>query len=114
MCGGEGDEINAKESMEISFGAPHRIRGLEIRSLFTGEQAPGTEEGDVYFYYENELVHVEHVVGTQLPGTNGAVWIDFSEMEPLVDLIVLAVEEGNDYSSMSEFALANVVVQPQL
>ena len=113
LCGREADEIDASESMEISFSSTHRIREMEIRSLFTGEQAPGTEEGDIYFYRDNQLIHVEHVVGTQLAGTNGTVWIDFREMEPLVDLIVLTVEEGNDYSSMSEFALANIVVQPQ-
>jgi len=113
MCG-EGDEINALESLEISFSSPHHVREMEIRSLFTGEQAPGTEQGDIYFYLDNQLVHVEHIAGTELPGTNGTLWVDFREMEPRVDLIVLTVEDGADYTAMSEFALANMVVQPVL
>lgn len=113
VSGLEEDEIGkmvpppVPESIEIEFDEAVELTYVEVRSLFFEDGH--AEEGDIDFYLEGNLVYNEHLVGVELPGTNGELGFDYDGIA--VDKLVFHVKDGEDYSEWSEFAVAKLEVE---
>jgi len=104
VAGGESDEIDGPEKIEIVFTNPVFINEFEVRSLF--KEGTGDEEGDVELYNGATLVKGYHLTAEQAGG-NGI--LDTLGTDQAVDKIVLYVASG--YPD-SEFAVAKLRVCP--
>ena len=106
VAGGEDDEVDDPEKIEIVFSSPVYINEFEVRSLF--EEAT-EEEGDVELYNGATLVKAYHLTAEEASG-NG-VLSTFGTNQP-VDKIRFYVKGGETYTSESEFAVAKLRVCP--
>jgi len=104
VAGGESDEIDDPEKIEIVFDSPILVNKFEVRSLF--DEATGIEEGEVELYLGGSIVQSYHLTGTEAGG-NG-VLTTFGTNQA-VDKIVFYVASG--YPD-SEFAVAKLRVCP--
>ena len=111
---GELDEVDSQdtqspERIEITFGIPHTISYLELRSLFYPESGLA-EEADVYYYLSSSLIGKSELAGTQALGSgNGIVSIS---PNLTVDKILFQVDTGQCYTGVSEFAVAKLDLTP--
>jgi predicted ribosomally synthesized peptide with SipW-like signal peptide len=108
VAGGENDEVDAPERIEIVFDSPVLINEFEIRSLFANEDGKD-EEGDVELYNGVALVANYHLTATQAGG-NGV--LETFGSNQAVDKIVFYVQGGQPYTSYSEFAVAKARICP--
>lgn len=104
VAGGESDEVDDPEKIEIVFTNPVFINEFEVRSLF--KEGTGDEEGDVELYNDVTLVKSYHLSAEQAGG-NGV--LDTLGTDQAVDKIVLYVAPGHPDS---EFAVAKLRVCP--
>ena len=107
VAGGENDEVDDPEKIEIEFSNPVYINEFEVRSLF--EESAGEEEGDVELWNGGIQVATYHLTAEQ-SGGNG-VLSTFGTNQP-VDKIVFYVASGQNYTAESEFAVAKLRVCP--
>jgi len=107
VAGGENDEVDDPEKIEIVFSTPVYINEFEVRSLF--EEAAGEEEADVELYNGVSLVTAYHLTAEQ-SGGNG-VLTTFGTNQA-VDKIVFYVASGQTYTPESEFAVSKLRVCP--
>ena len=108
--GGEDDEVDSygtQEKIIITFDTPKSLSSFEVRSLFNEET--GIEQGDVDMFLGVTLVHNEHLVGSQLTGTDGVLAVTYGSPF-VVDKLVFYVQQDQSYTSHSEFAVAKLVV----
>ncbi len=112
VFGGESDEVDGDESIEIAFTGVYGINSLELRSLFDELSNPSQnviEEGVVDFYFGESITHTEVFVGSEPVSTGGKGDAAISYATPiLTDRLVFYVPEG---LAGSEFALARLVVE---
>lgn len=108
VAGGEVDEVDDPERIEIIFNEPVFINEFEVRSFFAGE-AGGDEEGDVELYNGTNLVQSYHLTASEAGG-NGV--LETLGTDQAVDKIVFYVAPGESYTSFSEFAVAKLRVCP--
>jgi len=107
VAGGENDEVDDPEKIEIVFLSSVYINEFEVRSLF--EEAVGEEEADVELYNGAALVTTYHLTAEQSGGDG--VLKTFGINQP-VDKIVFYVKSGQTYTAESEFAVAKLRVCP--
>lgn len=119
QCGpDEFDEIDSysgtPERIEVSFEQPQSIHYVEVRSLFTSEQPPGTEQGDIAFYLDGTLVYSQHMSGGMPLGMGeGEMGFEYLGADtPVADTLVFRVAAGQPYTSMSEFSVARIETSP--
>jgi len=108
VAGGEYDEVDDPEKIEIVFDEPILINEFQVRSLFTNESG-GDEEGDVELYNGDNLVASYHLTATEAGG-NGI--LDTIGSDQAVDKIVFYIKAGQPYTSFSEFAVAKLRICP--
>jgi len=109
VAGGENDEVDAPEKIEIVFDSPVLVNAFQVRSLFFNETGGVDEEGDVDLYNGGTLVASYHLTATQAGG-NG-ILETFGTDDP-VNKIIFYVKGGQSYTSYSEFAVAKARVCP--
>jgi len=107
VAGGENDEVDDPEKIEIVFSTPVYINEFEVRSLF--EEAAGEEEADVELYNGASLVTAYHLTAEQSGGKG--VLTTFGTNQA-VDKIVFYVKSGQTYTPESEFAVSKLRVCP--
>ena len=107
VAGGENDEVDDPEKIEIVFDELVLVNEFEVRSLFTGEN--GDEEGDVELYNGANLIQSYHLTAAEAGG-NG-VLSTIGTNQP-VDKIVFYVAPNQTYTSFSEFAVGKIRVCP--
>lgn len=106
VVGGENDEVDGPERIEIEFNEPVFINEFEVRSLFANEPVGGDEEGDVELYNGVALVQSYHLTASEAGG-NGV--LETLGTDQAVDKIVFYVPVGYNES---EFAVAKLRVCP--
>ena len=107
VSGGEEDEVDDPERIEIVFLSSVYINEFEIRSLF--EESTGEEEADVELYNGSTPVATYHLTAEQSGGDG--VLKTFGTNQP-VDKIVFYVKSGQSYTANSEFAVGKLRVCP--
>ena len=105
VIGGETDEADGPERIEIVFNEPVLINMFEVRSLF--DETTGAEEGRVELYSGITLEATYQLTGVELTGSNGVLSTLGTNIS--VDKIVFYVPSGH---SDSEFAVAKARVCP--
>ena len=105
VAGGETDEVDDPEKIEIVFNNPVLINAFEVRSLF--DEATGAEEGRVELYSAANLKATYQLTGVEITGSNGVLTTLGTDIA--VDKIVFYVPDGYPES---EFAVAKVRVCP--
>lgn len=117
--GYENDEVDSydrPERIEITFDKPRALLYLEVRSLFDNEGPSGApEEGDIDLYLDGSFISNYHLYGIEdlhASGTIGRVNITLPA-STFVDRIVFYVQQGQDFTPYSEFAVAKLCVGPE-
>lgn len=113
--GGEPDEIDRLESLEILFNTPYVLRDVAITDLFAsndGNQARG-EEGYVHLYGGNgSFLQSFTFFGNDSDQANGEQLVDFGQSLIVSRAVFSARNLSNNEFSVAGFAKAAPVPEP--
>lgn len=109
ILGGEPDEINFGETLDISFASSAALTGVWITDLFPSpDGGVNGEEGYLELFLTNGSSSILSFIGNQSHAANGEQWIDFGGS---VDVASISFTTDAKYSS--EFSVAGFTTIPE-
>ncbi len=104
------DTVSAFEEIVIEFLSPQQINASEIRSLFTNDVGTtNTEKGNLSIYLNNILqAHFPLTAVEDFTKNTDGNLTTFHEI--LTDKLVFYVDQNQEYSSFSDFAVARLLL----
>jgi len=107
VLGGEPDEIDMREQLQIDIDGGMNLIGVWLTDIFTSNDGnPDGEEGDVLITLTNDSTQQFFFNGYWPLGTNnGELWVPFGDTYNVKQLLFSSVLEDND-----EYSVAGAVV----